>query len=321
MDIFLFFAAFALIALISNLSGSVAKQRLKVANATLSQAGHRLTHYELAYLAGGPRRAINTALAVLATAGAVRVSRGAQVSPVHGATISSDPLEQAVLDAVAMRPGHRAAQVRKLLETSPALLALEARLRGHGLLMPEGAQGVARRRLEALRLAAWGAMGFEIALVVLALAGVAGKDFVFAGALLFGGFAVVMGFSGHYKEKRRLRNLVTGEGRRVLESARQYHPRGRGDTSTPALAVAMPVALYGLTELDDRDLCDGLSAGDPHSDCGGSCGSHSDSGSSTFGDGGSGGGDFGGSSSDGGGGSSGSSCGGGGGGSSCGSSS
>ncbi|MEV4899282.1 hypothetical protein AB0K48_59185 [Nonomuraea sp. NPDC055795] len=58
MDIFLFLAALVLITLISNLSGSVAKQRLKVAGATLSQAGHRLTHYELAYLAGGPRRAI-----------------------------------------------------------------------------------------------------------------------------------------------------------------------------------------------------------------------------------------------------------------------
>ncbi|MFI6500496.1 TIGR04222 domain-containing membrane protein [Nonomuraea typhae] len=275
MDVFLVVVALALVILVSRLTNGVRAHRLKVAGATLSQAGHRLTPYELAYLAGGPRRAINTALAVLATAGAVRVSRLAQVSPVQGARYAQEPLEQAVLDAVAMRPGARAAELRAMLERGPALLALEERLRAAGLLLAEGAQAPALLRLERVRLAAWVAAGFEISVLLLAAAGVVGLEYGFFGALFLGGYAAFMGFSEYRKEKRMLRNLVSAEGRRVLAAARQHHPSGSGDTSS--------VALYGMDELGDRDLCHGLSAGDPGADCRGSCGAHSDSGSSSFG--------------------------------------
>ncbi|MGI5286887.1 TIGR04222 domain-containing membrane protein [Nonomuraea polychroma] len=115
--------------------------RRRVSDATPCGAGHALSHYELAFLSGGPRRAINTALAVLATAGAVRVSRGSQVTPVFGAPPSPVPIEQAVLATLAARPGgYRASELRRALAAHPALAELAAGLERRGLIVPERAR-------------------------------------------------------------------------------------------------------------------------------------------------------------------------------------
>ncbi|MEV0230003.1 TIGR04222 domain-containing membrane protein [Nonomuraea sp. NPDC050786] len=229
MDHVLLFAAIGVVVLVSLAEKSVEHERRRVSDAP-SGDGHHLSSYELAYLSGGPRRAINTALAVLATAGAVRVSRGSQVTPVHGARPSPVPIEQAVLDALAARPGgYRAGELRRELEAHPALAGLAAGLQARGLIVPEGAFGTA-----------W--------------------------------------------QRRRLRNVVTRAGREVLRSARSHHPRGVRDQSSLAMAVGVPVALYGLQDAGDRSLCDELSAGDPGGDCAGACGTHSGGGDgATFG--------------------------------------
>ncbi|TDC91557.1 TIGR04222 domain-containing membrane protein [Nonomuraea deserti] len=316
MDYVLIIVSIAVVVLVNAAEQRVERERRRVSGTASAGGGHQLGPYELAYLSGGPRRALNTALAVLASAGAVRVSRGSRVTAVYGASPSPEPLEQAVLDALASRPGgHQAGELRRELETRPALTELAAGLERKGLIVPESAFATARRRCGLLRLAVCGAAGYLVLVVVLAVAGVAGKESVYIGAVFFSLFAVATGLIGLYRQKRRLRNVVTGEGRQVLRSAHAYHPRGVHDPRSLSLAVGIPVALYGLSESGDQLLCDELSAGVPGGDCAGSCGTYSGSDGITFGSGDSFGGlDFGGGSSSCGGGSS--SCGGGG--SSCG---
>ncbi|WP_165977986.1 TIGR04222 domain-containing membrane protein [Nonomuraea diastatica] len=315
MDYVLIVVALAVVVLVSAAENRVERERRRVSGTASAGGGHQLGPYELAYLSGGPRRTLNTALAVLATAGAVRVSRGSRVTAVYGASPSPEPLEQAVLDALASRPGgYQAGELRRELETHPALTELAVGLERKGLIVPESAFATARRHCGLQRLAVAGAAGYLVLVVVLAVAGVAGEETVYVGAVFFSLFAVVTGLIGLYRQKRRLRNVVTGEGRVVLRSAHAHHPRGVRDPRSLSLAVGIPVALYGLSESGDRMLCDELSVGVPGGDCAGSCGTLSGSDGITFG-----GLDFGGGSSGCGGGSSGcggggSSCGGGGGG-------
>ncbi|MGN9840776.1 hypothetical protein ACTMTI_21905 [Nonomuraea sp. H19] len=193
--------------------------------------------------------------------------------------------------------------------------------------MPEQAFARAWRLREQLEFVVAGAAGFVVLAIVLAVAGPAGHSPAFFISLFFAVMAFLNGLAKLRKQRRRLRNVITREGREVLSSARGYHPRGLRDPGSLAMAVGVPVALYGLADAGDQTLCDELSAGDPSADCAGSCGTHSGGGDSY------GGLDFGGGSSSCGGGSSsscgsgGSSCGGGsssscgGGGSSCGGSS
>ncbi|NRQ35554.1 TIGR04222 domain-containing membrane protein [Nonomuraea sp. NN258] len=325
-DFILILGAMVVVLIVNGAERRVERERRRIGEGPPGGGEHVLSHYELAYLSGGPRRAINTALAVLATAGAVRVSRGSQVTPVHGARPSPEPLEQAVLDAVAARPGgQRAGALRGELEHHPAVRALAYGLERRGLLVPEGAYAGARAKFAGMRIAAAVAVGYAALLAAMLATGVAGKSVTIMGAVFIGGFAVVSAFAAFGRQRRRLANVVSGAGREALTAARGRHPRGYRDPSSLAMTVGVPVALYGLTDLDDRSLCDGLAAGDPGSDCSGSCGTHGDGGTA-FGSDSSGGVNCGGGSSSCGSsssscGSSSSSCGSSSGGSSCGSSS
>ncbi|MEO3793517.1 TIGR04222 domain-containing membrane protein [Nonomuraea sp. B10E15] len=306
MDYALIVAALVVMVLVTAAENRVERERRRVQGTASAGAGHRLDPYELAYLSGGPRRTLNTALAVLASGGAVRVSRGSRVTAVYGAQPSPVPLEQAVLDALAARPGgYQASELRRELESHPALTELAAGLERRGLIVRQSAFDTARRHCGLLRFAVGGAAGYLVLVIVLAVAGVAGKETVYIGAVFFSLFAVASGLIGLYRQKRRLRNVVTGQGREVLRSAHAHHPRGVRDPRSLSLAVGIPVALYGLSESGDQLLCDELSVGAPGADCAGACGSFSGSDGTTFG-----GTDFGGGSSGCGGGSS--SCGGGG---------
>ncbi len=273
-------------------------------------SGHDLSAYELAYLFGGPRRALNAALAVLATAGAVRVSRGAWVTIVYGARPSPVPIEQAVLDFLGTRQGGcTAGELRHALAEQPALTELGDGLVRRGLLVPQGAVAdAARGRLRWLVAAVVVAVVFGVTAIVLAVAGVAGTENKFVGALLFTAFGVFVGAQAIFKQRRKLGDRVSHEGRRVLLSALRRHPRGLRDRTSLSLAVGVPVALYGLGAVDDRIIAEELATGDPGGDIAGACGTHGDfssgfgssdsysDSSSGFGDGGGGfgGGDFGG---------------------------
>ena len=93
--------------------------------------------YDIAFLAGGPDRVVDTALVVLVCAGKVRIH-----SPGHLATadlVRRHPVEAAVLDAVGPT-GHRSVDtVRWRLRDDDRLLDVGRRLREAGLLGRTGA--------------------------------------------------------------------------------------------------------------------------------------------------------------------------------------
>jgi hypothetical protein len=105
--------------------------------------------YEIAYLAGGPRRVVETAVAVLVESGRIRAMEPtgelAVVDPRRG-----HPVEAAVLDAVGVR-GHRSIDaVHRRVESDDRLAAVARRLAGDGLLRPGAGSGRRGRWLWAL---------------------------------------------------------------------------------------------------------------------------------------------------------------------------
>jgi hypothetical protein len=99
--------------------------------------------YEVAYLAGGPARVIDTAVVTLMRSGRVRVHAAGQLivtDPTRG-----HPVEAAVLDAIGPT-GHRTVDtVRWRLEADQRIGDLARRLQQEGLLRRRGPLGVRRR--------------------------------------------------------------------------------------------------------------------------------------------------------------------------------
>jgi uncharacterized protein (TIGR04222 family) len=321
MEIVLFIAGVLAAVLVGKTKSTAQREHWRVRSAAGTGRAGDLGHYQLAYLAGGPRRVVNTALALLASTGAIRISRAGLVTRVSGAGPSGEPVEQAVLDAVARRPGGcAAAELRHEVGASDSLDQLRYQLMGRGLIVPDEAFVPVRRLTGRLRAASVVAIVVGGAIVVLVAAGVAGLHFgTVVGVLAAGGMGIA-GLVAARRLGRALRNVVTSAGQGELTEAKRVHRRGKwiheSGLTVPALAVGAPMALYGLDVIDDPELVAGLERGERGGTAsgggcaGGACGGGSGN------DGAYGGGDSGGSS----GGSSGggSSCGGGGGGGGCG---
>lgn len=93
--------------------------------------------YDIAFLAGGPDRVVDTALVALVAPGRVRVHSPGQLATVDLAR--RHPVEAAVLDAVGPT-GHRSVDtVRWRLVDDDRLIAIGRRLRSAGLLGRTGA--------------------------------------------------------------------------------------------------------------------------------------------------------------------------------------
>ncbi|GAA3094782.1 TIGR04222 domain-containing membrane protein [Streptosporangium carneum] len=330
MGVVLFVVAVTVLVAVWMAAVAVRAEHRRVISAARGNADASLGPYELAYLSGGPLRAVNTAIGVLARVGAVRVSRGGQIGLVTGALSRSEAIEQAVLDTLRGRGGScPATELRRTVAEGVAMDGLRYRLLGMGLLVPESALGEAHRLLRRLLTLTVVAVVFEV-FTVLFLAVSDTADFFFVASAPLGTLASLVGLFAYLKMRRTLRGIVTEAGSRALASARRVHVRGvRSATPDLALAVAFPVALYGLGELGDPVLEEELNRANSHAatsgsgcasgSCGGGSAGSSDSssygGGGDFGSGGwGGGGDSGGGSSCG----SGSSCGGGGCGGGCG---
>jgi|GEM_PF-3696398 len=230
---------------------TVRREHRRVRSALVGHYGGPLSPYELAYLSGGPRRVINTALGLLVRAGAIQVSRGGQVTLVAGAKPSPEPIEYAVMEALHLRGGSApVGEVQRAVAEGQSVEGLRYRLLGLGLLVPEGALDHAQALLNRLQIA------LIIEAVVVAgilLAGATGG--LGTVALLVGTVSVVGGFSVCSRQKRARRDALSHAGHQVLASAREAHaPGSRPPVPGLALAVAIPVALYGLSELDEPGL-------------------------------------------------------------------
>ncbi|MCK2213158.1 TIGR04222 domain-containing membrane protein [Actinomadura sp. ATCC 31491] len=209
--------------------------------------------YELAYVAGGARRVADTALAVLAGAGHVRVARGGTVHRVHAPASGRDPVEEAVLGVLASRSGLPVTALRVETGRTLAMDALARRLAGAGLVLAPGAFERAARLAGRLRWAAVVVLAGEVlTLVTIVVQGVR-RSAVAALAVLAatGVFALVA--AG--RQRRAARATVTGAGLESLEAARAGHPRGTAEE-------AYAVALYGLGAVRDPALQVELAAGD-----------------------------------------------------------
>jgi hypothetical protein len=101
--------------------------------------------YELAYLAGGPRRAVEAAVVALAEAGVLRVTRPTGELLLLRRRPCRD-LEAAVLDAVGFRDSHLLGTVCWRLRADVRLTAIGRRLRADGLLADgDGLESLRRR--------------------------------------------------------------------------------------------------------------------------------------------------------------------------------
>ncbi|MFI7452589.1 TIGR04222 domain-containing membrane protein [Nonomuraea sp. NPDC049714] len=255
----------AVIATTSSLKSRYARMRGAV------DAGTReLGAYEVAYLAGGALRAVNTAIAVLTRAGLLRVSRGGLLHPVAGAARPGDDLERAVLAAAGS--GASAHEVRHEVGKGQEMTAIHHQLIALGLIAPEEATGTVRSRLR--RLALLSVLCLILVPVTLLCVLYLPEADTMAGAVLaVGAIALVVtgisGLSTYVRLRRALRSLVTYAGQERLSRAKSTHRPG-----APAATVSdisMPVALYGLSAMGDPETEAELNARDNAVPPGGSC--------------------------------------------------
>ncbi|MEV0618970.1 TIGR04222 domain-containing membrane protein [Nonomuraea sp. NPDC050404] len=201
------------------------------------------THYELAYLAGGPDRVADLALALLAGAGAIRLARDGQAHRVVSPpTAARHPIERAVLAFVEARRGAHLFEIRREVRRSPALAELAASLTRLGLLAAQipRADADLLAWLRWLRTAALAGVALEVpAMLVqrtvwLPLLGM---------VILVGTRIVAQSELREWGEPGATR-VGTWRARQELERARGRHPH-RATSAT----MAVPIALYGLGEL------------------------------------------------------------------------
>ncbi|GII93188.1 TIGR04222 domain-containing membrane protein [Sinosporangium siamense] len=320
-----------------------------------------LSTLELAYLAGGPRRVINTALAGMTAAEAVRIARGGLVTVVSGVSQPSEPVERDILAALNGAGGSmQLGALRRQVASGEALSAMRDRLSGNGLVIATAALGKMRRRATGLKIASVVSIVFAVASLIAEITFVH-PQLTATAAVIVAAVAGVGGFAMLRRHNQALSDVLSGPGREVVMSAKRLHAPGvhhtadadtkasakadakagdedsedDGDTKRPkrrvhpagiAAAAMLPIALYGMNEVEDPELREQLAAPDSVSSGAvvtGACGGGSDSGAdmghwggsdgsgSSSGGGDGGGGDGGSSSSSGGSGCGGGGCGGG----------
>src|SRR3954471_3323451 len=133
-------------------AGVVAARALR---ADTERPGPPPTVYELAFLAGGPDRAVDTAIAALVERGQLRVNSYKQIS--QAGTRPVEPLERAVADVAQLKT---TSTIRAKVRGSAALRALEDGLDRRGLL----ASAAAKRRVRTFGLV------LQLAVLVLGIA-------------------------------------------------------------------------------------------------------------------------------------------------------
>ncbi|RVX41695.1 uncharacterized protein (TIGR04222 family) [Nonomuraea polychroma] len=248
MNVVFFAVAIALFALvaITAIKGLLALSRAR--SITASATSHRLDVYEAAYLAGGPRRVVNTALVSLVSQGGVRVSSEGVVTPVQGfRPDKQQPVERAVFKLVRSAPGGRTtAQIRHSTVDDHAMRRLTTPLWQDGLLMSPAERSRSRRRTSRLFLFAVLAAAVAVAGLVLR----APADVIVTAAA-----AAVVGLACCFWLRRAMANPVTRAGKAALEQA---GAPDLAEGSWPPPDDVRVVALHGLTKLPDRQLADTL---------------------------------------------------------------
>ncbi|WP_020672994.1 TIGR04222 domain-containing membrane protein [Amycolatopsis nigrescens] len=234
------------------------------------QLGALPSVYHLAYLAGGPDRVIDTAIAVLVEREQLRVATGGRVYPV-GST-PAQPLEQAVISRIPKTSGMTIGTVRSLLREDEAVKRIVAELEERALIVPER-----KRRLVGPTII--GLYGFAVLLGIARWSNGVNQGFPvgYLSALILVAIAAVVG--AWYLNKKQTPVSPTAAGRELLERARSAEAErpaeagpgedgGRAEENQRALAVATgggllvgaagAVALGGLTSYPDEELSEAM---------------------------------------------------------------
>ena len=218
--------------------------------------------YRTAFLAGGPRRVVDTAIAQTVLSGRMLVAREGGLTVAAG-SIGRDAVEEAVLEA-ARETGSAGRRRIKGLRDHPQVSAVGEHLRADGLL-PTGVRVVLCRVVALLPGAVWvvgvvrAVNGAElhrpigaliVVLVVTALVSLIVWSMAAVGA-------------GH---------RPTMDGRRELEAVREEYDARVADGSVLGSAQVMGVALLGFAALTDPDLRSALVGATGSDGGGGGCG-------------------------------------------------
>ena len=248
MDGVFYSAAIVLLALIAFIAIRTQVTLFLARSHAVKATRYPLNVYEAAYLAGGPRRVINTALVSLLSQDGVRVSREGVVTPVQGFRPSKRvPVERAVYRHVAQVPGGRTtAEVRHGAGGDHAMRRLSTPLWRQGFLMAPADRVRTRRRTSWLFV-------FAVLAVIVALA----SPFLRgpAGAIVIAAAAAVAGVLCFFWLRRSMANPLTKAGRAALEEAGTRDQAGGSWRGSDDIGL---VALHGLTKLPDRRLADTL---------------------------------------------------------------
>ncbi|MBF8194713.1 TIGR04222 domain-containing membrane protein, partial [Nonomuraea sp. K274] len=248
MDLILLVISVLVAAVTIGTAIALIRGRARVATASSGTGPRDLGHYDLAYLAGGPQRVAETAIALLAEAGDIRVSRGGLLHKVAKRAGARDPIEESVLSVVTFSSGLPASSARRETSRSLAMEALKQHLTGLGLVLADNAFEQVNRLAEWLKPVA--GLAFTGAAVEVVRVIAQGPDqlpvialIVFAGAGVVARAAVV----AHGRSMRATRARLTRSGQDALDSARRAEHQGADDQP-------VRVALYGLGQTSSREL-------------------------------------------------------------------
>ncbi len=219
--------------------------------------------YDLAYLAGGPLRTVNTAICVLVGAKSVRVARDGQISRVAGAPKPSKAIEQEIVRTLRALGGTcSVAKLRHVVGAGSAVRDLHGGLQKRGLAKGWHVKSEVSGMLDGVVM-----LGHVVLVPVVVLMSFISRglspaereapavDFgmwsllVFVISLLIAVFACCA-------LRWIARRTLNRAGHRAVAEAREIHARGvRPATSGRRVSVAaFPIALYGLSELGDPPL-------------------------------------------------------------------
>jgi uncharacterized protein (TIGR04222 family) len=222
--------------------------KVRSSSARMSKGAPALEVYETAYLAGGPRRVVDTAVAGLADIGRIRVDSDGRL--IWVGKLARQPVEQAV--SVQLNQGPcRLSDLRRALRQHPAITDIGRKLAGFGLVAKE-------TKIALAHLAAWAlAVPFALGVVRLVAELRAGEMNVALAVLLVVNAAGLAWFV-------RIQPFRTWYGNSVLRTLERTTPptgyQGPGLRLRDPLAQAgaATVALFGLTAVYDPALREAL---------------------------------------------------------------
>ncbi|WP_431916733.1 TIGR04222 domain-containing membrane protein [Nonomuraea jabiensis] len=226
MDLFLLILSVALAAIAFTTASAFKREHAAPTTSRTRAMGQKLSHYEIAYLAGGPEQVAGTAVALLTGSGDLRVSRGGHVHSVHAPSVSRDPVEQVVLATVADRSGLPASALRTEVRRSLAMADLKRRLTDDGLVLPD--DRARRLNLLAAGLQVVSALAFAgaVAAVVTVLTEGTGPLLMLSLiTLAITGAGATAAIANRRKSRR---HKLTAHGVERLANARKTHPLGSG---------------------------------------------------------------------------------------------